>query len=69
LIFPDVFPGVIGPTGPGGAFPITSWTGTGGAGTYDILITGVTVPAPPSTALLALGAMAGRRRRRGKDET
>jgi hypothetical protein len=62
LIFPDVFPGVFGPTGPGGGSPITSWTGTGGTGTYDILLTG-SFPAPPSVAVLALAAMAGRRRR------
>jgi hypothetical protein len=72
LIFPDVFPGVFGPTGPGGGVPLSSWTGGTSAGSYDILMTGgvtsVIPPAPPSVALLALAAMAGRRRRRGKDE-
>jgi hypothetical protein len=40
LIFPDTFPGVVGPTGPGGGSPISDWVGTEGTGTYRITLTG-----------------------------
>jgi hypothetical protein len=40
LIFPDTFPGIFGPTGPGGGSPIIGWVGTGGTGTYRITLTG-----------------------------
>ncbi len=47
LIFPNTFPGVFGPTGPGGASPITGWTGAGVIGDYTITLTGATFCSPP----------------------
>jgi len=47
-IFP-ITPGVVGPTGPGGAEPIVGWAGRpGGSGAYSIFLTGATC-APPDT--------------------
>jgi hypothetical protein len=71
LIFPG-FPrtGVFGPTGPGGADPVTAWRGGGTeAGTYTILLTGSAAffPEPSSLLLFGLGlagAGAWYRRRR-----
>jgi hypothetical protein len=58
LIFPS-FPvtGVFGPTGPGGAFPVTDWQGGAtGTGSYFILITGAAlIPEPSSLLLLGSG--------------
>jgi len=64
LIFPDTFPGVFGPTGPGGGSPLTGWTGAGASFGYTITLTGARfVPGPASLALLGLVGLAGRRRR------
>jgi hypothetical protein len=42
-IFPDTFPGVYGPTGPGGGSPLSGWVNTtSAAGTYRIELTGAT---------------------------
>ena len=51
LIFPDMpFTSILGPTGPGGAQPLTSWTNNvANTGTYTITLTGaafVTTSAP-----------------------
>jgi hypothetical protein len=59
LIFPS-FPstGVFGPTGLGGASPISGWKGTGvETGTYAINLTGAgyAVPEPSSVALVSSG--------------
>jgi hypothetical protein len=61
LIFPSFgpgFTGVVGPTGPGGAFPVSDWRGTGvETGTYVINLTGAgfAVPEPGSLTLLSSG--------------
>jgi hypothetical protein len=57
---------VSGPDGPGGAFPVSGWAPAGATGSYTIALTGVTfiVPAPGALALLALGALKPRQRRR-----
>ncbi len=57
LIFPNTFPGVFGPTGPGGGSAITGWTGVGGTGTYSIALTGVGVPEPATLLLLGIGLL------------
>jgi hypothetical protein len=62
-IFPDnPFNAVHGPTGPGGASPISGWNGGSATGTYRINLQGVSaaqaVPAPPAAVLAAIG-MAG----------
>lgn len=55
---------VSGPDGPGGADPITGWTGVGDTGTYTILLSGARfVPEPGSLALLLIGGFAAIRRR------
>ncbi len=62
-----IFPGggPVGPTGPGGASPLTNWafaTGTtSNVGTYAISLTGATfVPEPSSVlGLIALGGLGG----------
>ncbi len=69
LIFPNTFPGVFGPTGPGGAAPITGWAGAGSTGTYNIHLTGANfgVPVPGTVLLVATGLLGVgtlRRRRR-----
>jgi hypothetical protein len=67
LLFPSTFAGVFGPTGPGGASPLSGWSEVGGAeppmGSYTINFGGaagvatvnVAVPVPPSIYLAALG--------------
>ncbi len=53
------------PDGAGG--PLTGWAGTSGSGTYTIHLGGATfctIPGPGSLALLALGGLVARRRRR-----
>jgi MYXO-CTERM domain-containing protein len=63
-IFPDSFPGIFGPTGPGGGSPVTGWTAAGASGTYTIALTGVrAAPGPASLALIGLAGFAARRRR------
>jgi hypothetical protein len=63
LIFPS-FPltTVFGPTGPGGADPVSDYAGAGtGTGTYLIALTGaapiIVVPEPTSLTLLSVGAL------------
>jgi hypothetical protein len=52
---------VVGPIGPGGASPLTGYTGTAASfGTYQIALTGAApaaVPEPASFVLLAAGAL------------
>jgi hypothetical protein len=53
---------VVGPIGPGGALPLTGYTGTASSfGVYEILLTGaspaVVVPEPRSFLLLATGIL------------
>jgi uncharacterized protein (TIGR03382 family) len=57
---------ISGPDGPGGGFPVSGWAPAGATGSYSIALTGVDfiVPAPGALALLALGAVAPRQRRR-----
>jgi hypothetical protein len=59
---------ISGPDGPGGINPHIGWAGPGGAGTYQINVTGVgfhSVPGPGAGALLVFAAgLAARRRRR-----
>ncbi len=64
-IFSFLLPNEIsGPDGPGGAFPITDWTGPGQVGFYEIALQGaVFIPAPASLSLLVLGACTCKRRR------
>jgi hypothetical protein len=59
LIFPSTpFTSVFGPTGPGGALPISGWSGSGGTGTYTINLTGASfVPEPGSAALLGVSLL------------
>ncbi len=82
LIFPDtqfVDSGVqYGPTGPGGALPLSSWTVAGGGvpttgGSYVLTLSGVstvperfvtTLPEPTTLALLCLAGLAATRRRK-----
>lgn len=57
---------VSGPDGAGGAFPLGGWFGTGQFGSYEVVVEGVgVVPGPAVLPVLALGALAMRRRRRG----
>jgi hypothetical protein len=76
LIFPSSpFTGVFGPTGPGGALPLSNWGGSAGhGGGYTITLTGASfshtaaLPAPASSLLLGsclVGFAAWRRRKRG----
>ncbi|WP_421659396.1 PTPA-CTERM sorting domain-containing protein [Leptothermofonsia sp. ETS-13] len=68
-IFPDTpFTAIVGPTGPGGAFPLFGWRGTisesGRARNYEILLSSTPVPTPALLpGLLALGAGGLRKRR------
>jgi hypothetical protein len=74
LIFPSSpFTGVFGPTGPGGALPLNSWSGSSGSGGgYTITLTGASfshtasLPAPASCLLLGscLAGLAAWRRRK-----
>jgi hypothetical protein len=60
-------PGVYGPTGPGGAFPVSGWPGEPDfeGSTYTIALRGASaVPEPTSMALLATGALPFLRRLR-----
>lgn len=66
LIFPNTFTGVLGPLGPGGGSPLSSWGGSSASGAYTLALTGVEycIPTPGSLALLGLGGLAAIRRRR-----
>jgi len=77
-IFPDTFPGVFGPTGPGGGSPITGYDGTTGTGTYTINLTGAgfaggaaAVPEPATILLLGSGlaGVAAKMRQRRKSRS
>lgn len=70
-IFPSTFAGQLGPTGPGGADPLSGWEQDGGgSGTYEIVLRTATASVPePSSVVLLLGALpllgaAARRTRR-----
>lgn len=71
LIFPSSpFSGVFGPTGPGGAGPITGWLGSGGTGTYTIDLQLEPVPEPATlvlfgTALAGIGIARRKLRKHG----
>jgi len=56
-IFPTGNPGPFGPTGPGGALPLTGWSGGGGSSVYVInfRVATAAVPEPASLALLCVG--------------
>ena len=59
-IFPDTFSGVWGPTGSGGALPISGWNNDiwdPETGRYTIALTGVTaaVPEPATLAIFGIG--------------
>ncbi|HRF60187.1 MAG TPA: PEP-CTERM sorting domain-containing protein [Fimbriimonadaceae bacterium] len=59
------------PDGPGAASPLSGWAGTGGTGTYSVLLNGASfhvVPEPGTMIALAggLGALLMRRRRNAK---
>jgi hypothetical protein len=66
LIFPtSPFSTVHGPTGPGGALPLTGWAGSSFGGSYTIFLRGVAgsdyttnVPDGGSTALMSFWALA-----------
>lgn len=57
LIFPNTFSGQQVPNP--GVGPLASWTGTGGSGTYSILLRQATVPLPGTLALVGIAAAAG----------
>jgi hypothetical protein len=70
-IFPSAPPiGIFGPTGPGGGQPVSGYSGTGGTGTYTIVITSgaefAAIPEPGTLTLLGAGVLGllglGRRR-------
>jgi len=67
-IFNDAFPGQFGPTGLGGAQPLSGWSGGGTGGLYEINLEGAvgSVPEPGTLLLLGSGisAIVVRRRRR-----
>jgi len=55
------------PDGPGAAGALTGWAGASASGTYTISLGGATfctIPGPGSLALLAVGGLVARRRRR-----
>ncbi len=72
LIFPSSpFGPQYGPTGPGGALPVTGWSGGGGTGSYTIELRGASsaaVPEPSSMVLIGggLAALGLLRRRAGR---
>jgi hypothetical protein len=58
---------ISGPDGPGAINPLQTWVGEGATGDYVLTVQGVgfvDVPAPGTGALLAVGLLAGARRRR-----
>ena len=65
IFFQASFTEVSGPDGVGAGNPISFWDNTGGSGTYQIHLTGAEfIPAPGAMALLGLGGLVARRRRR-----
>ncbi len=47
---------VVGPTGPGGALPLTNYTGTAASfGTYQIVLTGAAVANPEPMSFVMFG--------------
>lgn len=55
-IFPDTpFSAVHGPTGPGGAFPISGSAGSSGTGTYNIALTAASTASTPAPAAVWMG--------------
>ena len=56
---------ISGPDGPGGALPITGWSGQGETGFYTIRLVGAEfVPGPGALAVFGAAGLMGRRRRR-----
>jgi hypothetical protein len=65
IFFTLSFQEMSGPDGVGAGSPVNSWTGGGASGQYQIHLVGAEfIPAPGAMALLGLGGLLARRRRR-----